>query len=175
MDLADELLEVYKERAFDLAMENQREIHERITSGHSDRCTICDRPDGELEPGEISLSAELHENSCRDCGDVILFACYYVTITKHSRFSYRRIETLHTGHQNCSPQLVYRPTDNSLLADKTFSSEVSRAVRTRIEEHHVSYEPEITLPLCKVCHSEVHSKDEYRGFQPNMKRVEWEE
>lgn len=175
MDSADALLQVYEERAFDLAIENQRQIQERISSGHSDRCTMCDRPDGKLEPGEISLSAELHEVPCRDCGDPILFACYYATITKHSKFSYRRIETLHTGHQSCSLQLVYRPTNDSLLADNTFSTEISREVRTRVEEHHVSYAPEITLPLCKPCHSDIHSKDKYRGFQPNMKRIEWEE
>jgi hypothetical protein len=43
----------------------------------------------------------------------------------------------------------------------------------RLELHHVSYVPEIVIPVCKVCHTAIHSTDRYPHLKPEMTREEW--
>lgn len=35
-----------------------------------------------------------------------------------------------------------------------------------LEDHHISYYPEITIPLCKDCHHTVHHGDDLDGLEP---------
>ena len=43
----------------------------------------------------------------------------------------------------------------------------------RLELHHVSYIPEIVIPVCKSCHSEIHYSEKFLHLKPEMKREEW--
>jgi hypothetical protein len=43
----------------------------------------------------------------------------------------------------------------------------------KLEMHHVSYIPEVVIPLCKKCHDLVHHSEEYAHLKPEMKRIEW--
>ena len=43
----------------------------------------------------------------------------------------------------------------------------------RLELHHVSYVPEVVIPVCKVCHTAIHSTDRYPHLKPEMTREQW--
>jgi len=53
--------------------------------------------------------------------------------------------------------------------------ETPKKINLQIEEHHVSYEPEITVEVCSTCHGRIHTRrSELSGLQPDMSRREWE-
>ena len=43
----------------------------------------------------------------------------------------------------------------------------------KLEMHHVSYIPEVVIPVCKKCHVKIHHSDEYSHLKPEMARKEW--
>jgi len=43
----------------------------------------------------------------------------------------------------------------------------------KLEMHHVSYEPEIVIPVCKKCHVKIHHSDDYEHLKPEKSRKEW--
>lgn len=43
-----------------------------------------------------------------------------------------------------------------------------------LEEHHISYEPEITVMLCEVCHWRVHNEGGFHDhLMPEQTRMNW--
>jgi hypothetical protein len=46
---------------------------------------------------------------------------------------------------------------------------------TFLEIHHLSYDPEIKIPLCETCHWRVHNEDGfYDHLKPEQTRMNWE-
>ena len=43
----------------------------------------------------------------------------------------------------------------------------------KLEMHHVSYIPEVVIPVCKKCHVKIHHSGEYEHLKPEMSRQEW--
>ena len=43
----------------------------------------------------------------------------------------------------------------------------------KLEMHHVSYIPEVVIPVCKKCHMKIHHSDEYSHLKPEMARKDW--
>ena len=43
----------------------------------------------------------------------------------------------------------------------------------KLEMHHVSYIPEVVIPVCKKCHVKIHHSEEYEHLKPEMSRQEW--
>lgn len=44
---------------------------------------------------------------------------------------------------------------------------------TKLEMHHVSYVPEVVMPVCKSCHVKIHNSNEYTHLKPEMTRKKW--
>ena len=45
--------------------------------------------------------------------------------------------------------------------------------KSKLEMHHVSYIPEIVIPVCKKCHTKIHHSDEYSHLKPEISRKDW--
>ena len=43
----------------------------------------------------------------------------------------------------------------------------------KLEMHHVSYEPEVVIPVCKKCHTKIHHSEDYGHLKPEITRKEW--
>lgn len=89
---------------------------------------------------------------------------------------YEATEVRGTGCRHDCPGFLMHKMDHSTLTETAnYTLEYPRIVNNRISDHHVSYEPEVTVPVCDKCHGEIHSDNgKYGAFEPDMKRKEWE-
>lgn len=73
-----------------------------------------------------------------------------------------------TDVESCLICGVFRWTEE--LAD-----DIRTTGGTFLEIHHLSYEPEIKVPLCETCHWRVHNEpDFFDHLQPEQTRMNWE-
>jgi len=42
----------------------------------------------------------------------------------------------------------------------------------KIQQHHISYDPEITIMVCKTCHGEIHHSDKFKNLEPDLSMKE---
>jgi len=153
--------------------ENLSEIREEIAQGHASRCLICNAPEADAWQFTWSTTVWETERDCDDC----MSSERELTVVIEARKGTR-------GHR-CSESL-WNPCACRRLKPKTRSVEISggstetvvetpKKINLQIEEHHVSYEPEITVEVCSTCHGRIHTRrSELSGLQPDMSRREWE-
>jgi len=152
---------------------SSRSIREEYTSGHIQRCELCSDVHARIDLSDIELTAYVHIIKCDECG--------------HERVSIREVLTVmgeyevrRTGHylakcsNDCGLNVPVETTPETLETVVECTPTDIEEIPLRIEGHHVSYEPEIKMPLCKSCHSDVHFTDQYEPFKPDMKRTEWD-
>lgn len=172
--MVESYLHGLKNHAVALIDRYNRLLCEEQSSGYSKRCALCGIPHAPIQPSDVELRSEWHSIECADCGSerTVVRHSIYVSGDRISRVE--RLQPLPRGHTDCDLRLKYNVSHKSLVASVTHHTEEIANIGSRIELHHVSYEPEITIPLCHSCHGEVHSNNEYEELQPDMKRVEWE-
>jgi len=175
MEIDDqEFLHGMKKYAIRFFRDNIYNVREELASGHATRCHLCDNVGLTIEAKDITLSAEIHQVDCKDCGAGFVVNKYILQATAEHTARRTRIHPIIAQHNHCDIQLCHNLTSETLEGTLEYVTPEVTELSKRTEEHHVSYEPEITLPLCSTCHGKVHTEGQYEAFQPDMKRTEWD-
>lgn len=148
-------------------------VREELSSGHATRCHLCDKVGLSIEPTNIRLRGKIHQPNCKDCGSGFIVIVYVLEATAEHTARRTGTHMIVTNHSGCKIQLCHELTADSLEGTFEYITPEVTELSEQTEEHHVSYEPEITLPLCSSCHGEVHQDGRYEPLQPDMKRSEW--
>lgn len=158
-----------------LAAENAREVRQQLSNGHADRCIICDDVSFDGWEADYSGGCRVYYDRCRDCGRPRQILIFYFTVTRFEEWSATDTRISSCGHQ-CTNSIVPEISADTFSEKKEYRLEYPRIFNKKIHEHHVSYEPEVTVPVCSKCHGRIHRDDsDLEAFDPEMKRVDWEE
>lgn len=169
------MIEEFSDRVLDLAARRSREARYSVTSGHARTCILC----GDVEFDGYSADYEggcwAFSEECGSCGLDMPVYVFYFRVEAEATYEARFIESIGCRH-DCdgilNPELSPRTFDEEV----TYHVEYPRIINNRISNHHVSYEPEITVPVCDRCHGHIHRDDgQYQALEPGMKRKEWDQ
>jgi hypothetical protein len=171
---AGDFLSGMKPHAIRFLRNNIISVREELSSGHATRCHICDNVGLSIEAKDITFFASLHQVDCKDCNSQFVVFRYCLEATKEHTARRTKVHPIVAGHDDCQIQLRFDLSHQTLQDRLEYVTPEVTELSERTEEHHVSYEPEITLPLCSSCHGRVHRDGEFQALQPKMTRTEWE-
>lgn len=170
---AENFLSGMEPHAIRFFTENIISVREEVSSGHATRCHLCDNVGLSIDAKNISLRGKIHQVNCKDCGSDFIVIVYVLEATAEHTARRTRTHVMASHHSDCKIQLCHELTADTLEGTIEYVTPKVTELSERTEEHHVSYEPEITVPLCSSCHGQVHQDGQYEPLQPDMKRSEW--
>lgn len=141
-----------------------------------DTCTVCGGDQFETRTVNADCAVEEYETVCRwgytITARVLVVGIPWVWGTKH------KTELLQAHCENHGEDVEFRPrklrSEAEPTSESTFHIETEAVVEPHpIHQHHVSYEPEETIPVCSSCHRKIHKDPEFRpDLEPDMSRSE---
>ena len=159
-----------------LATEEGKRIRQELSNGYADRCTVCGDVEYDASDAEIEGGAMLHAFDCAQCGSYCHIIESYMSIEDGGRVTVTDTSVTQCSSPTCD--WIPLPIDRTRVEatdETTFEVPYETILSVQIEEHHISYEPEITLLVCSPCHGRIHSDDsDLESLQPNMSRQGWE-
>jgi hypothetical protein len=169
------LIEEYDEPVGELVGAHAREVRNHLSSGHAKRCIICNDVEFDGYSADYEGSCLTYADECPSCGiDQPIYVLYF-RAEAEATYEARRIEAVSCKF-DCDGSLNPKLTYSTFTGKESDYFKYAKVLNNRISEHHVSYEPEITVPVCEHCHAEIHSDNgKYEAFEPDMKRKEWED
>jgi hypothetical protein len=168
------LIEHYSDLIGSLAATHVRKVRNALSSGHARRCVICGAVEFDGYEPDYEAGCLTYTDECPSCGLDQPVYVFYFRAEAEASYEGRRIEGIGCNHK-CSGTLNPDLTYSTFLEKETEHFKYADVFNNRISDHHVSYEPEITVPVCDACHGEIHTENgKYEAFEPDMKRKEWE-
>jgi hypothetical protein len=135
---------------------------------------VCDAVKFDGYVPEYEIGCLIYQDPCHRCDNGQLIHVYYLRAEAEASYTTQRVVS--SGcHHSCDGSLNPELTDRTLIETETYDFRYADAFNNRISQHHVSYIPEITVPVCDRCHGIIHrDTDELEAFEPEMKRKEWQ-
>lgn len=170
------MIEAMAFHAEDLLTSKQQDLRFQLASGQADRCEFCGDIDYYGYRANHDVRGRFYQRECPECNTSTGMFWFRVQI-EHGKRTATVTDSfiIECGDSDC-PRIYPGPFHGRHIVDEcTYALPTPKIVSNQIEEHHVSYEPEITIPLCSDCHGRAHSDSpNYEGLKPGMKRNEWE-
>ena len=108
-----------------------------------------------------SLGKEVYGNICIHCGayqgNGYVSSEFHKLLTHSKKVEERRIYKLHLHASEAVRE--------ALACFETKTKKLKTLVL-----HHISYNPEITIPVCPICHNRIHHTDKYPHLKPLDRR-----
>lgn len=166
-------------RLIEIAAALRDEIVPLFSKDEPKQCELCGAKETEEQICDYTAVAEHYQTSCQrtGCDGELRFWRLYVEVGEMlpaSREQYIDI--------NCSEDcgigdrwLLDICEAETSVESETYEIPMPAVMTNRICEHHTSYQPERTIPVCASCHAKIHQKPGFRAdLEPEMKRTEWE-
>jgi hypothetical protein len=166
---------IFKEPVINAVIKHAARIRTALAGVNPDRCCLCERTCFNNDDTKYDLEAVVYENECPRCGEFSLWALQVRGVITDGPNT-ARIRTIHQHRcysPDCRGPLV--PSLSGVVEKKHESVTIPhpQILNLRVERHHISYEPERTISVCRVCHGKIHSgTDGLEPLQPEQSRAE---
>jgi hypothetical protein len=166
---------IFREPVIDVVIEDAERIRAALAGVNPDRCCLCNRTCFNSKNTEYDLEGVYYRDDCPRCGRSGLSVLQVRGVITNGPNT-ARIRTIYDhdcSRPDCRGPLV--PPPPRTVGDNRASVTVPepQLLNLRAEEHHVSYEPERTITVCRVCHGKIHaSEDGLEPLQPDQSRAE---
>ena len=139
-------------------------------------CTVCGGDQFETRAVDADCTVEEYETVCRwgysiTARVLVVEIPWVYGVKEKTQFLEAHCEN-HGEEVEFSARKLRSETDP--VSDSTFQIETEAVVEPHpIHQHHVSYEPEKTIPVCSSCHGKIHHTPDFRpDLEPDMSRSE---
>jgi len=172
-----ESIEKRKKPLANIFLDRLPQLRETLSGSDATRCRLCNAPDISADDigGEVQLI--YCEDRCQRCGEFsLMIGKLEARLTcgpNRTQIDYP-IYCMCVTHECDGPMRVPgKPKYNVERYDRLVP--FPKIIGNRIENHHVNYDPEAIIPVCKNCHSTIHDdSDELSELKPEQSRKEWE-
>lgn len=169
------MIEGLDEPAINLIVNEAERIRTALTGGNPDQCCLCDRVCFSSDELEYNLEVVVHDNDCPRC-DSYSLRIIQIRGTITNGLNTARIRTIYDHYcytPNCNGPLVPPLSGASEYDRQSINIPTPRLLNLRAEKHHISYEPERTVLVCRQCHGKIHAgEDGLEALQPDQSRAE---
>ena len=167
--------DVYEELFVNEVISDAERIRTALAGANPDICCLCDRTCFSSYDIDFDLKVVIHETSCPQCDSYSLEVIQLRgTITEGLNTA--RIRTIYSCTcytSDCNGPFVPPLSETTVQDYKTINVPTPRLLNLRAEEHHISYEPERTITVCRQCHGKIHTgEDGLEPLQPDQSRAE---
>lgn len=169
------MIEHLDEPAVNAIINDAERIRGALAGVNPDQCCLCDRICYSNYDLKHELEAIVYETDCPKC-DSFSLQIIHICGTISDGLNTARIRTIYDQYcysPNCQGPLVPPLSGATEKERQSIAIPTPRLLNLRAEEHHISYEPERTILVCRRCHSKIHSgEDGLEPLQPNQSREE---
>lgn len=163
------------EQIINIVINDAERIRSKLADTNPDQCCLCNRTCFSDYDLDYDIESVIYENDCPRCSNFslqILQVCGTIT----DGLNTARIRTIY-NHVCYSPDCrgpLVPPLSGAVEEDRqSVTIPTPRLLNLRAEEHHISYEPERTILVCRQCHSKIHAgEDGFKPLQPDQSRAE---
>jgi len=170
---AEAWLGVANRNCTDLIEREAQSVRYEYQTGHTIHCKLCGDVKADIDLLSISVKAYVHRRVCSDCGNgqIVVRRVLVIDGPNEIRRSDYYVVCCST---DCGMNVPVETSTDTLAAVIEYRSEEISELTQQIHEHHLSYEPESTIMLCRDCHMDIHHTEKLNAFEPDQKRVDWE-
>jgi len=148
-------------------------IRHEYQSGHTTHCKLCSDVKANIDLTSTSVKAYVHKEECADCSSTRIVVRRVLKVDEDNEI--RRSDYYIARCSNeCGMNIPPETSPDTLEAVIDYRTEEIAELRQQIHEHHLSYEPESTIRLCRDCHMDIHHTEKYNSLEPDQKRIDWE-
>lgn len=164
--------DLWRDYVYNVAADRLHAIRNELANGYAKRCTICDTPNVYFKPSDVEGFVETYSHSNALRGQMVRVGVI-VDAPIGQVVEWRAMYST-TGKDSITPPVDIHELE-FVEFDRFEVPQVQLMLNTSIHEHHIRYEPEMTIPLCAQCHKKVHASDGWNDeLKPEMARTEWE-
>lgn len=173
--LFQKMIEHLEEPIINAIINDAERIRTSLAGANPDQCCLCNRTCFSSYGLEYDLEAVVYDNKCPRC-DKFSLRIIQIRGVITEGLNTARIRTVFYRScfsPGCEGPLVPPLSGAREQERQSMTIPTPRLLNLRAEQHHLSYEPERTILVCRQCHGKIHAgKDGLEPLQPDQSRAE---